>query len=86
MTEERTNKSPFLQVTIRGGLYIQYVEDWLQVFPREQLHFVHYESYVQNRSEELSHVVQFTGLGKYNCYSPFFKSLLVRNPIGPKAH
>ena len=53
-----------LQLTIRGGLYSIYIEDWLKIFHRDQLHFVHYESYVANRTEEIGKVIDFLGLGK----------------------
>ena len=53
------------QLTVRGGLYSLYTEDWLNVFPKEQLHFVHYETYAVNRTEELQKLVKFIGLGKF---------------------
>ena len=54
----------FLQVSIRGGLYVHFVEEWLKIFPRKQLHFIHYESYIKNRTEELKKTVSFIGIGK----------------------
>ena len=51
------------------GLYSVYIEDWLQVFPRENFRFVRLEDYAANKTHVLLETIRFLGLGQliYSC-------------------
>lgn len=46
-------------VNLMQGLYVVFLRDWLQAFPREQLLVIHFESYKANELAELNHVLSF---------------------------
>ena len=52
------------QVRLRIGMYSEYLEDWMSVFPMKQLMVVKFEDYVRNRTEVLEEIFHFLGLGK----------------------
>ena len=41
-----------------------YVEDWLEVFPREQIYFVHFETLISNPEDVMDSLFAFIGLHK----------------------
>jgi len=47
---------------IRIGLYARHLRQWLEYFPREQIHFVSGERLVDRPAEELRRVEKFLGL------------------------
>ena len=47
---------------IRGSLYYVYVRDWLDVFSRDQVHFVHAESYYADRANYTNKMFRFLEL------------------------
>ncbi|XP_062581286.1 heparan sulfate glucosamine 3-O-sulfotransferase 6-like [Saccostrea cucullata] len=57
-----TNKINTSWIVIRIGLYVKHLENWLSVFPLEQIHFVHGENLVTNPGEEMRKVQEFLGL------------------------
>jgi hypothetical protein len=57
-----TNKINSSWMVIRIGLYVKHLENWLSVFPRKQIHFVHGENLVTNPGEEMRKVQRFLGL------------------------
>ena len=53
------------------GIYAVFVNDWLKVFPREQFHFIRFENYKRNKTQEVDRVLKFLDTGKsvrYNCF------------------
>ncbi|XP_061167883.1 heparan sulfate glucosamine 3-O-sulfotransferase 6-like [Saccostrea echinata] len=52
-------------IVIRIGLYVKHLENWLSVFPSEQIHFVHGENLVTNPGEEMKKVQNFLGLKQF---------------------
>jgi N-acetylgalactosamine 4-sulfate 6-O-sulfotransferase len=44
------------------GMYAEFFPDWLQFFPREQLHVIKFEEYSKSIGEHLTKVVEFLGL------------------------
>ena len=60
-----TNVINLFKVSVRGGIYSVYVEDWLKVFPREQMYFVHHETYANDRGADVDGILHFAGLGMY---------------------
>ena len=50
---------------IRGSLYYVYVRDWLDVFPRDQVHFVHAESYYDDRAKSTNKMFRFLELDSH---------------------
>ena len=56
----------FSQVQLTMGLYSVYIEDWLQVFPRENFRFVRLEDYAANKTHVLLETIRFLGLGKHS--------------------
>ena len=57
-----------LQISLQAGLYHVYLNDWLKVFPIEQMFIINHESYSINRIKVLSQVTDFLGLGLYYSY------------------
>ena len=53
----------FDQMRFAMGLYSVYIEDWLQVFPRENFRFVRLEDYAANKTHVLLETIRFLGLG-----------------------
>ncbi|XP_013416168.1 carbohydrate sulfotransferase 15-like isoform X1 [Lingula anatina] len=53
-------------VRLRVGLYHVYVNDYLRVFPRDQLLFLRLEDYHNNMNESLNRVYNFLGLRDLN--------------------
>ncbi|XP_076449099.1 carbohydrate sulfotransferase 15-like [Babylonia areolata] len=49
-------------VGVRAGLYVPMVQDWLRVFPRQQLHVLHYETFRRRIRIEMIKLVQFLDL------------------------
>ena len=47
---------------IRASLYYVYVRDWLDVFPRDQVHIVHAEEYYKDRVHFTKDLFRFLGL------------------------
>ena len=54
---------------LRGGIYHVFIKDWLKVFPRNQMYFVHYDTYKINRTSEIDNTLDFIGLGKKHCFT-----------------
>ena len=50
---------------LRVGFYAEFITEWLQVFPREQMYFVKFEDYVNNQLDTLQNgIYPFLGLPK----------------------
>ena len=47
------------------GLYSVFIEDWLQVFARENFRFVRLEDYAANKTHVLLETIRFLGLGQF---------------------
>jgi len=47
---------------IRASLYYVYVKDWLAVFRRDQIYFVHAEEFFNQRSPIIKRILTFLGL------------------------
>lgn len=45
-----------------NGMYIIYLKDWLQVFPKEQFRIVRFEEYISNRERYIDDISLFLGL------------------------
>ncbi|ELT92168.1 hypothetical protein CAPTEDRAFT_141192, partial [Capitella teleta] len=54
------------QISLVGSIYSVYLEDWLQVFPKNQIFVLRAEDYFRNRTSVLNQVYNFLGLGE--CY------------------
>ena len=49
---------------IHEGLYSVFLEDWLRIFPKEQVYVVRMEDYAPNIPGELAKIYDFMELGK----------------------
>lgn len=54
---------------IRIGMYAVFLQDWLKVFPREQILAIKFEHYAQSRSDVMRDVMTFLGIGMYTFVS-----------------
>ena len=52
-----------LQVRLVEGMYPVFVQDWLRVWPREQLFIMRYEDYGGHERERISELLDFLGMG-----------------------
>ena len=52
------------QLYFRASLYSVYVEDWLKVFPRDQIMVIKGEDYYDDRRNVLERVFKFLVLGE----------------------
>ena len=46
-------------------MYPVFLQDWLRVWPREQLFIMRYEDYGGHERERIAEVLDFLGLGNY---------------------
>ncbi|XP_070195975.1 uncharacterized protein [Littorina saxatilis] len=53
--QEAANKA----VRIRVGMYHVMLQDWLRVFPRDQVHVINYETFCKDTKTELSKLIKF---------------------------
>ena len=53
----------FPQMETRVGLYVEYLQDWFSVFPREQFIIQTLEDYHRNGSRVLNAIFTHLGLG-----------------------
>jgi hypothetical protein len=51
-------------VDIASGAYAPFVEDWLRVFPKEQIYFVKFEDYEKDMATTVKNIVKFLKLRK----------------------
>jgi hypothetical protein len=56
--------SPFFKVRIQVSLYTIFVEQWMALFPREQIFILRLEDYSANRALWLTKIAQFLDIGK----------------------
>ena len=52
-----------LQVRLVEGMYPVFLQDWLRVWPKEQLFVMRYEDYGGHERKRISEVLDFLGLG-----------------------
>ena len=52
-----------LQSETRVGLYVEFLQDWFSVFPREQFIIQRLEDYHSNRSAVLNKIFKHIGIG-----------------------
>ena len=55
----------WLQGQLRVGIYSVFIEEWLQVYPRENFKFIRLEDYSSQKVEVLTETIRFLGLGKF---------------------
>ena len=53
--------------SITVSMYDIYIEDWLNVFPREQFLFLRSEDYFNDRISVIREILQFLDIGNYIC-------------------
>ena len=54
------------QTETRVGLYVEFLQDWFSVFPREQFIIQTLEDYHNNRSAVLNKIFKHIGIGMYS--------------------
>ena len=52
------------QIHLNIGMYDVYVEDWLNVIPRDQIYIMRLEDYSISKVEEMKRLYRFLGLSK----------------------
>ena len=55
------------QARFMNSMYYLFIKEWLDVFPREQFHFIKMEDYVTRKEDVLNRVFKFLGVSKYAC-------------------
>ena len=50
---------------LTAGLYSVLLEDWLKVFPREQIHIIRTDDHFQDQAKSVGDFANFLGLGKF---------------------
>ncbi len=46
------------------GLYAQHIREYLQYFPKEQMHFILFEDFVKDQEKECQKLYEFLGIGE----------------------
>ena len=52
------------QLGLRVSMYYVYLKEWLDLYPREQIHIIKAEEYYKDRTSTLAGVFKYLGLGK----------------------
>ncbi|ELT93152.1 hypothetical protein CAPTEDRAFT_74042, partial [Capitella teleta] len=71
-------------VILKAGLYYIYLKDWLEVFPRAQVHLVRFEDYIGDRDNVIDQL--FTFLGLDTSYKVCTKDTIVNEGKTKKHH
>ena len=60
-----------------------FIKDWLDVFPRSQIHIVKAEDYYRNRSTQLQEIYQFLGVDPYLITEEQYRKMDAGSPHNP---
>lgn len=59
------------RMALSEGLYVIYLQDWLDVFPKEQFLFIKSEDYFKDRYTTIRDIQSFLNIGKHKCLYKF---------------
>ena len=63
-----------------------FVKDWLEVFPRHQIHIVKAEDYYRNRSTQIKIIYQFVGVDPYLITDEQYRNMDAGSPVNRDSH
>ena len=61
---ELKNFSPYIQIRLQENMYSIFLEDLLRIVPKEQIHAISFENYINNTAVEIERLHRFLGLRK----------------------
>ena len=61
-----TTSALFFKARLHVGFYAIFLQDWFQVFPREQFHIIKTEEYSLSVAEHIHQIYEFLDLREYS--------------------
>ena len=63
-----------MMTSLYKGMYIIFIEDWLKVYPKEQVYILRLEDYTKNKLAELNNIFNFLGVSNVPSNSSVFEN------------